>query len=66
MTFKKSLKTRKAQSSVEYVVLFAIIASLTLLGITTFLPRLRKALGETEEGKVVEGSFFDKAMNQIH
>ncbi len=66
MTFKKGLKSRRAQSSVEYVVLFAILAIITILSITSFLPRLRKTLGENEEGKIEEGSLFDRAINAMH
>lgn len=61
MTFKNSLESNnqkiiKAQSSVEYIVLFAIIASLTLLSVTQMLPRMRTALD----------GFFWGACNAMH
>lgn len=55
MILKKNLKTQKAQNSVEYLVLFAIIATLTLLGITDVWPRLQNA----------GIALFDKAMNAM-
>jgi len=65
MTLKKGLKIRKAQSSVEYLVLFAIIATLTLLSVTRLLPALRETLGQNEKGEVVSGGFFDKALKAM-
>lgn len=56
MILKNNLKTQKAQSSVEYLMLFAIIATLTLLGITNVFPRLQSAGVE----------LFNKAMQAMH
>ncbi|MBU1726884.1 MAG: class III signal peptide-containing protein [Candidatus Omnitrophica bacterium] len=43
MSFIKSLKTKRGQSSIEYIVLFAIIAVLTLLGVSELFPRIQSA-----------------------
>ena len=55
MTLKKSLKDKKAQGTLEYLVLFTIIALLTLLCITEVFPRLKTA-GE---------DYFTKAVNAL-
>lgn len=44
MTLKKFLKiltSEKSQVSLEYFILFAIIAGLTLISVSTFLPQAR-------------------------
>lgn len=65
MTFKKILKIKKAQSSIEYILLFAIIAGCTIISVTTLLPGLRRALGQDRAGNVVRGSFFEKATQSM-
>ena len=52
---------RKAQASLEYFILFAIIAVLTILSFSSFLPKVKEAIqgSETKEG------FFQKAATQI-
>jgi len=55
MSLKKSLRKNIAQSTVEYLILFAIIAVLTLLSITEVFPRLKSA-GE---------GYFTKAVNAL-
>ena len=55
MTLEKNLKDKKAQSTVEYLVLFAIIALLALLSITQMFPRLQAA-GE---------DYFTKSVNAL-
>ncbi len=55
MTLKNRLKTKKAQSTVEYILLFAIIAVLTLISVTKALPRLQTA-GQ---------DYFNKAVNAL-
>lgn len=50
MTFIKSLKmfkTKKAQASLEYFIIFSIVALLTILSFTDFLPRVQAALQGT-------------------
>lgn len=48
---------RKAQSSVEYFILFAIIAVLTILSFSSFLPKVK----ETIQGSATKQGFFQKA-----
>ena len=55
MTLKKNLKNIKAQSTVEYLVLFGVITLLTLLCITEVFPRLKTA-GE---------DYFTKSVNAL-
>ena len=46
MNLKKYLKTilvKKAQASLEYFIVFALIAGLTILSVSTFLNRTRAA-----------------------
>ena len=66
MILKNNLKTQKAQSSVEYLMLFAIIAVLTLLSLSQLFPSLRETMEETSDGNIVPGGFFDKAMQAMH
>jgi competence protein ComGC len=65
MNLKNNLGIKKAQTTVEYLVLFAIIAMLTLLGITTFFPRFRSVLGETNTGTVVANGFFNRSLQAL-
>lgn len=62
MTFAKILKERRAQSSIEYLVLFAAIAAVTLLCVSSALPVFKTKFGQDSDGKVVHGSFFDRVM----
>jgi competence protein ComGC len=58
MTFKKSLRTKnntKAQATLEYFIIFALIALLTILSLTNFHKDVRSAL----QGK---GGFFQVAV----
>lgn len=58
MAFRKILKIRgkkKGQASLEYFILFAVIALLTLISLSSFLPKVRNA-GE---------DFFNKAAGKI-
>lgn len=42
MSLEKRLKT-KGQAALEYFILFAIIAGITLLSLTTFLPAVKNS-----------------------
>lgn len=50
MSFKKCLKT--GQASLEYFILFSIVAGLSLLSLSSFYPKVREAIqgSETKEG----------------
>lgn len=61
MSLKKYLKTKIGQSTLEYFILFSIIAGLSLLSITTFYPRVRAAIQGTE----TERGFFQIAVQRI-
>ena len=43
MSLIKVLKTKRGQSSIEYIVLFAILAVLTLLGVTQLYPDIQRS-----------------------
>jgi len=50
MSFKKFSRDRKkesAQASLEYFILFGVIALLTIISFNTFLPRIVKAVQGT-------------------
>jgi hypothetical protein len=51
----------KAQSSVEYFILFAIIAVITILSFSSFLPKVK----ETIQGSSTKQGFFQKAATEI-
>lgn len=58
MSLKKFLKMtlkKKAQASLEYFIIFSVIAGLTLLSLSSFLPKV-KTTGE---------EFFKKAAERI-
>ncbi|MFH0762561.1 MAG: hypothetical protein V1925_01580 [Candidatus Omnitrophota bacterium] len=48
----------KAQSTVEYFILFSVITLLTILSLSTFFPRIQEAL----QGK---DGYFQKAAGEI-
>lgn len=55
MNLKKNLKT-KGQASLEYFLLFGLIISLTLLSLTSFLPKVRTSgenLFKTAAGRIL-------------
>lgn len=60
MNLKKSLKS-KGQAALEYFILLAIIMGLSLISLSSFLPKVRDAVqgSETSEG------YFQKAMDRI-
>jgi len=61
MTFIKSLKTpkrEKAQASLEYFVLFSMMAILTILSLSAFFPKLQRVL----QGNGSTEGFFQKAI----
>jgi len=58
MTFIKSLRTKvkkKGQASLEYFIIFAVLALLTILSLSSLFPQLQNAL----QGS---GGFFEKAI----
>ncbi|MCX5703994.1 MAG: hypothetical protein NT066_05865 [Candidatus Omnitrophica bacterium] len=59
MSLKKSLKT--GQVSLEYFILFSIVAGLSFLSISTFYPRVRQAI----QGSETETGFFQGAVQRI-
>jgi hypothetical protein len=50
-----------AQASVEYFILFAIIAVLTILSFSSFLPKVKEAIQGSEQKE----GFFQKAATEI-
>jgi len=60
MTLKINFKTKKqkAQSAVEYLILFAILISVSMIGVTKFLPKVRQALGQNDYGMQNQGLFY--------
>jgi len=54
MILKNILRQKTAQSSVEYLVLFTIIAVLTLLGISQMFKKVKDS-GDVVYNKAVEG-----------
>jgi len=55
----------KAQSTVEYLILFCIISCLTLVSISAALNGVRRALGEDSSGAIVGGGFLDDAVQGL-
>jgi|GEM_PF-2106188 len=49
MSFKKYLKIKIGQSTLEYFILFSIIAGLSILSLSSFYPKVRAAIQGTEE-----------------
>ena len=57
----KSLPSLAGQASLEYFILFAIIACLTILSFSSFLPKVKEAI----QGTSSKEGFFQKAATQI-
>ncbi|MDD2679211.1 MAG: hypothetical protein PHO03_00195 [Candidatus Omnitrophica bacterium] len=51
----------KGQASLEYFIIFAIIAVLTILSFSTFLPKVKEAI----QGSSAKTGFFQKAATAI-
>jgi Flp pilus assembly pilin Flp len=56
-----TMDLKKAQAAVEYFIIFAIIAVLTILSFSTFLPKVKEAL----QGSSAKEGFFQKAATRI-
>lgn len=67
MTFKKDFKTinNSGQSSIEYIILFAIIALITLIGVTSFIPQVKSALGLDELRRGHSDNLYNRAMQEM-
>jgi len=50
-----------AQASLEYFILFALIAVLTILSFSSFLPKVKEAI----QGSSQKEGFFQKAATEI-
>lgn len=57
MTLKKFLKN-KGQASLEYVILFSIIAVLTIVSLSTFYPKMKASM-------VGDKGFFQTVVERI-
>ena len=57
----KSLPSLTGQASLEYFILFAIIACLTILSFSSFLPKVKEAI----QGTSSKEGFFQKAAKGI-
>ena len=57
----KSLLSLAGQASLEYFILFAVIACLTILSFSSFLPKVREAI----QGSSSKDGFFQKAAKGI-
>lgn len=57
----QSLSYQAAQASLEYFILFAIIAVLTILSFSSFLPKVKESI----MGSAQKDGFFQKAAKQI-
>ncbi len=72
MTLKKflrMLKNQRGQSSVEFFVLFSIVAVLTLLSLTTFYPKIQNKGDEvftSLSGRIVAPTLVDAIFNWIN
>lgn len=67
MTFKKFLRTKnlsRAQATLEYFILMAVIALITIVSLSAFHGRvLQTTQGEVdEEGNVVQSGFFQSVL----
>jgi hypothetical protein len=65
MILKKSLRIKtkmlKGQAVLEYFILLAIICTFGLISVSTFLPRVRRAI----QGTSPTDGYFQKAADQI-
>jgi Flp pilus assembly pilin Flp len=52
---------KKGQAALEYFIIFAIIAVLTILSFSTFLPKVKEAI----QGSDTKKGFFQNAARQI-
>ncbi|MCX5695856.1 MAG: hypothetical protein NTW18_04225 [Candidatus Omnitrophica bacterium] len=55
------MRMATGQAAVEYFILFAIIACLTILSFSTFLPKVKEAI----QGSSEKEGLFQKAATQI-
>lgn len=55
------MELKTGQASLEYFILFAIIAVITILSFSTFLPKVKEAI----QGSDNKAGFFQKAATQI-
>ncbi len=55
------MKVKKGQAAIEYFILFTIIAVITILSFSTFLPKVKEAI----QGSNESAGFFQKAAQQI-
>ena len=67
MTLIKCLRTaklNKAQAYLEYFILFGLVALLTIISLSAFLPQARSALlgRQDAQGKLICAGFFQKAV----
>lgn len=61
MSLKKNLKI--GQASLEYFIVFAIVAVITILSFSSFLPEVRKAILGANNTTAGEGLFQKAAKN---
>lgn len=69
MTFKKNLRIQsscKGQATLEYFILIAVIALLTILSLTTFHTNIANLTqGEVDsQGNVIRNGFFQAAVGE--